>query len=511
MFVIATLGCNVDGLDFENVEGPTWTPGPAIPIGYANYTIRELIEEINDTEIDLQEDSTTLLYMIYRDTADFNSGSEIINIDDVTNTARYDLTPAVGPATVTFNTTFEFTYEADNGEPVDSVFYSAGSLVANLTPSFSSGFTYSLTIDNTTNVSTGNPAVLTETQPTQDLTGHKTFLNRVGGLNTFTAAFEVTIDLQAGESLSASDFIDVTLTYQNQEFSLLYGKFGQDLLEVGNQTLNIQLFENLGNSGLEFGNPTLSFDFQNTFGLPLGIKFDGLYGLKDDDTLRLSGDITEDTLGVRILGAALPGTSSNTVIELNRSNSNIVDLLNSSPDQMGFNLNAWTNPDDPNEINYVEDDSEITTFIEMTLPMEVRLNDLTRRINFNLQGGLKFDEADSVTIRVVTVNEIPLYVLMDMEILDENDSVLYSVANNAIISTPFLNTDGSLKEARKAIEDIPLSKEGIEALNTGTKIRMTTLLNSPKSRTGNDIYVKILADYQIDIQVSIVGTLIIDL
>lgn len=518
MFALAVIGCNVDGLDFENLEGPSLSPTAALPIGSVSYTIRELIDEINDENLDLQEDSTSLLFMVYRDTAEFSNGTDIINIDDVSHTANVDLFPtiAVGNAIVVpLDTTFTFSYDADNGEPVDSVFYESGTITLDVNTNISSDFNYTVTVLNTVSTSTGDAVEFTGTQDTESgslsLEGYKTSLNLVDGQNTFEVEFSFNVILLAGERINAGDFVSLTITYQDQAFSILYGKFGQDRLEVGNEILDIKLFSQLGNSGLEFGNPVLSFEFENGFGLPLGLFLDGLYGVKDGDTTFLSGDITESATGERIEGAFTPSNPENTLIELNKSNSTIANLLNSSPEQMGFNLAALTNPTDANFSNFVESTSQIRTFIEMTLPMQVRLSDLSRKVSFNLGNGLDFNEADSVTIRVVTVNEIPLFVTMDLEIVDENDSVLYTVANNEIISTPFLNIDGSLKEARKTIEDIPLSPEGIDALNVGKKVVLRTLLNSPKSRTGNDIFVKILADYQLDLQVSVVGTLKVDL
>lgn len=516
MFVIATLGCNVDGLDFENVEGPTVNTSPAIPVGYAHYTIRELIEEISDTGLDLQEDSTTLLYMIYRDSAEFTETLSIIDIQDVSNSARIDLppTPASGISQIIpIDTTFIFGYAAENGESLDTVYYSSGNLGLSVTSGTTNSFTYTAIIINTIDASSSSATFSTSQPDNIGLNGYKTYFDHSDTLtNIFRVQFLINISLDPGESIGNGEFLEFDLDYSGQEFSLFYGQFGRDDVEFEDQVIDLQFFENLGSSGLEFGNPILSFEFENSFGLPLGIDFSGLYSLKGNDTTDLTGDITE-LENAYISASQSPGNSEITTIQISRANSNFADLLNTSPQELGFRIKARTNPLplDTVSLNFVKDDSRIDAQIEMTLPMEVRLNDLTRRIHFNLQGGLNFDEADSVTIRVVTVNEIPLYVLMDMEILDETDSVLYSVANNAIISTPFLNIDGSLKEARKTVEDISISKEGIEALNTGTKIRMTILLNSPKSRTGNDIFVKILADYQIDIQVGIVGTLIIDL
>ncbi len=519
--LLLAVRCNINDLDFNNLEGPTITSNTAIPIGNVTYTMRELIEEVGDSQLDLQEDSSTLLYLVYRDTAEFNTGTDIINIANFTKKISIPInisTPGF-PRDTTIcicDSIFNVAFPSGNNDPIDSVFYKQGQMSFQVRQNpVLNGLTtsYVATVDNTREVSSNNAASFSNTLPTSiDLSTYKNLLKFENDSNRFELDFDYQIFLPAGSAFTPIN-IEVEIGYSDQEFDIIYGRFGQDTIAVGGQVLEVSFFEDLGNSGFVFGNPTFAFEFVNSFGLPLGILFEGMYGVDGTgataDTTFLTGDITNTAQVVD--GATVVGEFANTTLELNSDNSNIRTLLERSPNVIGFDLSAIANPEDASAVNFVEDNSLITTYIEATLPMEVQLNDLSRDIDFSLGGGLNFSETDSLTMRIISINEIPFSVLLDLEIYDENDTLLYIVANHKAIDTPFLNLDGSLKQPRKHIEDVPLDEDGITALNNGSRLNLRVTINTPESVNSNDIFVKILADYKLDIQVSAVGTLKVNL
>ena len=155
------------------------------------------------------------------------------------------------------------------------------------------------------------------------------------------------------------------------------------------------------------------------------------------------------------------------------------------------------------------DNSQISTNIEIKLPMELSLDGVTQDVFFDLGGGLDFDKSDSVSIRLVSDNEFPFSAQVALEILNDNDSVLNSVPSKLVLEAPFLNLQGVVTQSRRQVSDIPINSDGIDALAEGSRLKLILTLNTPSSN--RDIFVKILADYQLDVQVSAVGKLNIKL
>ncbi|MEQ8552671.1 MAG: hypothetical protein RIC53_08465 [Cyclobacteriaceae bacterium] len=522
ILLVACFGCNVNDLDFSDLQAPTLSGLVALPIGTIDYTMREMIAEIGDTELQLEEDSTSLLKLTYFDTASFNSGGELVSIADVNNSETIVI-PAIDTLpesqVAVYEETFEFTYPPENNEALDSVFYKAGSLQLSVTSNIAHDISYSFTIRQTINTTTrepvsfeGNLGALQTTSDSKPLVGHRTSLEQMDtSANVFLVDARISVFLNQDEGTTGSETLELSLSYVEQEFSVLYGKFGQDTLQVGNEVLNLKFFEELGESGLKFGSPELTFDFSNSFGIPLGILFNGMYVVDSTarglDTTYLTGDAATESQV--IAGAESLGESASSKVYLNTKNSSIRNLLSSSPRTMGFSLTAIANPLDAGASNFVIDTSKISTNIEMSLPLELSLDNVERVFDFKLGSGLKFDESDSVSIRIVSENELPFAANVAVEILGENDSLLYTIPSKLVLEIPFLDLNGLVTQARKHTADLPINQVGIDALATGEKIRIRLTLNTP---TGSrEIFVKILADYSLNIKLAAIGKLKVDL
>lgn len=522
LITLACIGCNVGEIDFSNLEKPTLEPSVAIPLGSLSYTMRELIDKAGDSQLNLSEDSTSLIQLVYYDTASFNSGSEIISIEDVVNTEKIfvdQVNPTSESQVIDVDQNFVFRYPSENDEQVDSIFYKSGEMIMSVTSFLSHEITYDISIANTINIATnesvrfaGNLNGNSTTSSSVNLEGYKTQLSfdEAQG-NVFGLSADISIFVGPGEGIAINDSIEIKLTYQDQEFSVIYGKFGQDTLDVGNETLDVKFFSYLGESGLRFGSPEINFQFSSSFGLPLGVLFNGMYGVDStatgNDTIYLTGSAATNPQIIE--SAANPGEFTESTISLNSQNSSLRALLGVSPNTIGFSLNSITNPDDPNASNFVMDNSQISTNIEIKLPMELSLDGVTQDVFFDLGGGLDFDKSDSVSIRLVSDNEFPFSAQVALEILNDNDSVLHSVPSKLVLEAPFLNLQGVVTQSRRQVSDIPINSDGIDALAEGSRLKLILTLNTPSSN--RDIFVKILADYQLDVQVSAVGKLNIKL
>lgn len=523
IFVILPLGllcfagCNIQDIDIANLEKPTLTTEVFVPLGSATFTMRELIEEVSDEELNVEEDSiTSKLFFRYNETISFSNTSDLIDIPNISNTISLTLpeTPASGTAQVVqIDTVINFPYQPAGNERLTELFYSAGEVSFSLDMDYST--TYTSTLASTTNVSSGVPILFTEASTAaQSLAGHKTEFTDANDQNNFSVNLSLSIQLPAGQAIGLGESAQLGVTFDNQEFSKIYGYFGEDTIRIGDQLMQLDFFEQLNTSGLNFNDPQFTFKFENELGVPLGINFKSFFGISGSgnsvDTTYLSGTITET---LQIVDAANDVTGDAGVLTsvVQTSNSTIQGLLAKSPSAIGISLEAQTNVDNPDEINFITDNSEIVIDVEAIIPLAVKLVDVTKNVGLSLGGGLKFDEADSLTLRVVSVNEIPFSATFDLEVWDENDSVLFVVPGRRGLEIPYLRPDRTLDQPRKHVEDIPINRAGIEAMNIGKKLNLRVTLNTPKSETSEIIYVNILADYVMDLQISASGFLKKDL
>ncbi|WP_420576449.1 hypothetical protein [Ekhidna sp.] len=533
--------CNADQLEFDDLE-VTPIEGPFVfPLGESTYVLRDLLDKQTEGQ-DFVEDSTSLITFFYNDTITYSAPDDFVTINDIVQSGTTNPPAYLAGAArqETFSASFDLTYDPQDGEILDSLFYLTGDLTILTESEIPADIDYVYTVENTTNINNGTPIsvsgtvtntaapVDTHTQ-TESLVNHVTKLS--GNNNTFRVNLEATVTLAAAQSLTGLEELRFTLTYGNQTFGLIYGKFGQDVVQVGNQALDIDFFTQANRDGITFGNPSLTFDFRNSFGLPIGVDFSGVYA--DDgagNQTFLTGNIVNNPpviegSGVNTPTVNTPGETVQSIIEINRTNSSIVNVLGSSPQQLVFDIAGISNPESETELNYLQPTSEITAYVTVEIPMEVQLEDYQETGSFGLGSGFDASNLDSAFIRIVTLNELPFTGTVSLEVQAEDSTVLFPITDESdprydsavtnhptqierftnlpIIKAPLISVNGEVTDPSGDTEDIALTNEEIQLLSGAARVIITMTFNTPVSQTSRDIYVKVLADYTLNLKVGI--------
>lgn len=544
--------CNADQLEFDDLE-VTPIEGPFVfPLGESTYVLRDLLDKQTEG-LDFEEDSTSLITFYYSDTIIYSAPDDFVQIGPIVNNGSIpaNTVPAInpGPGTGSFSETFTFEYNPQNNEELDSIFYATGDLTFTTTTDIDATINYTYTVLNTTNINTGNPLAISGTiagngvsandTQTSSLVGYKTSLTDPSGDNTFTVELDVTITLDGTQTTNGLETLSFEMTFANQTFSLIYGKFGRDVVQVGNQALDIDFFTQANRDGITFGNPSLTFDFRNSFGIPVAIDFSGLYA--DDgagNQTFLTGNIVNNPpviegSDVSTPSVNTPGETVQSIIEINRTNSSIVNVLGSSPQQLVFDIAGISNPESETELNYLQPTSEITAYVTVEIPFEVQLENYQETGSFGLGSGFDATNLDSAFIRLKTLNELPFTGTVSLEVQEEDSTVLFPITdetdprydsavtnhptqierftNIPAIKAPLISVNGDVTDPSGLTHDIALTNEELQLLSGAARIVITITFNTPVSQTSRDIYVKILANYTLNLKVGVGARFNLDL
>lgn len=503
------MGCNISDMDFSNLKVEEIEADVTIPFGSAAYTMRELIEDVSDANLELEEDPNTFeLRMIYREYAEYLFTPDIIDIPDNSSPSQILLPNTNGPATVNQTIPFFQFYEAADDEVLDSVYHApTSSIVVNITSTSAYDITYEMRILGTTDRNTDVPVtfngVVNSGSPTnhnQNLTGYKTVFEEIAGQNRFDLEMDISANLGAGEDLNG-DELTVSVTYQDQDFIVIFGKLGQDTVDISGGNFDISFFEDFGDEGLEFGGATITFNARNSFGIPIGLGLGRVYGEQADGTQTfLTGAVVTNPPVIASASTDHPVTGEpvQSTIVVNRQNSSLMQMLATAPTTIGLDLQGFMNPYSTTALNFATDTSSIRADIEVNLPLEVRMTNVTRSLDFDIGSGFDFDQADSVALRVVTTNSFPFRANMGLYIMSGTDT-LHQVLDNEALGQPFLNIDRSVREPKVTVDDVPLSRAGLDALATADRIMVVIVMNTPQSQTAEDIFVKLLANAELEV------------
>jgi hypothetical protein len=314
-------------------------------------------------------------------------------------------------------------------------------------------------------------------------------------------AIEYEIDEFNGVVLNYTDTVEAEFPYAGSVPIDLIDTIPLDTIEIP-----LDFFNRFDGSGIYFQNPQVNFTFINTINAPMFLDFSGTYVVRTDSVtgeetrINLEGDIIDNPKLIR--SPSNEGESTETTLSLNQDNSNLRDLFNLSPTLIHIEISAIVQLSSSATI---AEDASLTTGVEVKLPLALILEDFEIPLEVDIGENFEFDYADSLALHMVTANMLPFTVLLTFQIIGESEDTLYQVYRQKVIAPPRLDSWHEANTPQVQISDIPLSPAGISALNSGTKIRAILKLDTSESLNSQEIYVRILINYFLEIELGIVG------
>ncbi len=443
LFVLAStsiLSCDISYFDQEIEEDISWKGTAQLPVGYLDYTLSELFEELGSNNFD--STSSEALKFSYSESfsgdddsaynvkiadktisASISTPITVSNLAVIGESFPYTITPEIGsgipnPLIGTRSRNNQTVYDLNLSQEITRVSFTQGKLDITFTSSFdthisllleipsftkkSGGATYTKTVvfdgagAQTVSINLNDyHADLTHNGNSFDMTHNRLVLN----LNAdFTFA--------AGDTLKSNDTVSYDAVLTNVDTSVVYGDFKQEAFSISDQVLSFDFFENFGDSDLSFTNPVMTVTATNDYGFPVGVDLSGVTSRNNSGSLNLSytGDAgLSNTFiidGVADFGDAEKITS----VELNKNNSNIAMLLEIKPSQIDFDASGTANPinANPNENFYATDNEGLEVQVNLTFD-EVSLQKMA---DFDTEDAL--GDLTELLLSVNIANKIPM-------------------------------------------------------------------------------------------------------
>lgn len=518
---LLTFSCNVGGLDFDNIENPTFTPEVVAPVGEVTYTIKELIEKIKDPSIEIVEANDLLLSIVYRDTSIYNIPEELIKLDEVSQQKVVEpgiiITNSPIDVTEVFSQTLSFEYTTEKLEQIDSVMYASGDLELTIASHIPADVELEIKLIDFVDQVTRDTIVFNSSLPysgslplsqvfNQNLSGYRTKLRTSSDMNLFDVIITGSINLKAGQSIKTTDFILISVSTGNTVFSGVVGYFGEDDIVVQDQSIDIEFFNDIEPFGLELNDPQIILNVENSFGVPIGVNLGGITATNiDGDSRVLSGVITDNMQPIKAPSISEYGETVNSSIVISNEISNLRELLSLSPSRFTIPLTATTNfGNDTQESNFYTQNSQVKTILEVNLPLDVKLGGYSQLFDFSLDN-IDFDDGDSIKLRVTTINELPFNGSFDLYLLDADSTVIHQVPENLVLMSPDVGANRRTVEPATSIDDVVLNTDGIAAMNNASKVVFILTIDSYKA--DDDRFVRIFSDYELTIKLGVIGNI----
>lgn len=271
-------------------------------------------------------------------------------------------------------------------------------------------------------------------------------------------------------------------------FDYIEGHWAKNTQDVESQLIQIDFFQtNYINGQVYFEDPKVDFFIENSFGFPVRTAVNFFRVVEaDSSVVNMESSLIDSGIDFNYPSMAEVGETKSTHITFDKNNSNIDELLNTSPIRIEYDIDVTINPDNiPDIIGFATDSSFYSMSAIAELPLTVRVTDLVLEQEFDVDFGAT-EDIKKATLKISTDNELPLATAIQIYFLDINGAILDSLttAEFALILDA---ADYPYSSSKHLESEFPLNEQQWSNVKNTKKMRIkgnyTTTDNGQKTVT----------------------------
>jgi hypothetical protein len=335
------------------------------------------------------------------------------------------------------------------------------------------------------------------------LAGYRINLNDNGNPNKLKINFGLKIIKVNASIQPGQDNLDLVMSLSNITFKTLHGSIGTQSLSPKVDTIPITLFNNsLLGGAIAFQNASLGIIITNAFGVPISGSFQQLKGYNPTSSTPIINFIPTNLpvpIPVTIPIPPQLGQSATSSLMLNSTNSNLNAVLANLPRSLIYQINATSNPQNPQIQNFIQDSSRFKVDLDISIPLEGSLKNLVFQdtILFKFKD---VNELQSLGLKLFLKNGFPIETNVQVYFADSLGSVLDSLLQDKLLlAAAPVGSNGRVSSSTEKNTEIDYPQEKIERLGKVRKIYVKALTNTFDNGNRN---VKIYSDYRIDLKIA---------
>ncbi|MFT5513457.1 MAG: hypothetical protein ACI8SE_001865, partial [Bacteroidia bacterium] len=508
-----------------SVDKIQWDPTIAVPLVNTRVTIHDFIKQNSTAFIEIDQDN--LIHIVYRDELASLKASDFIKIplqhyDGSFGLLQFHINELNNTGTTEVDFTTIFNFGVDDTE-VDSIFMKACGVMTQLTSDLQHDVKVDISIPEI--VRNGQSLKFTFDLP-YDGSGSATAQQNKDLKNSFfdltksgdqthsqlLAKFKITVTKVGNNPTSVDDKLSFVTDFIYNEYDVLFGLVkSSDISPSDIDTLTFDIFKSVdsGSQYLQFriGDPRFKVIISNSYGIPLiaNISEFSTYS-RSDGKLTLTG--YPDPLVVPTPTKQQIGQTLVDSFELNKSNSNIADVISNIPQYLAYGYGAQVNPPGTTERNFITYNSELKVAVDVDIPLHGSADGFALNHEVSLDStfnGLEdIEELDEVTLRLFLQNDFPVDVQLQFYFQDENKDMIDSLfeVDTYLLRSAVVDADGKTIESTDYTLDITMNKAQFDKIRESKFGLLTAKLNTYKGATPQP-EVKFFSDYGLSVKLGI--------
>jgi hypothetical protein len=307
---------------------------------------------------------------------------------------------------------------------------------------------------------------------------------------------------------NSTDNMKLTLSFLNPNFEYVKGYFGQQTETIAKDTLDLSIKDIMNHITGSFlvSNPSININYTNSFAIPVQITLNAA-GYKKSDVVQLG------LAPVMLSYPAAPADTVKTdVFSVNKTNSQLPQLISMPPERIIFSGTALMNPagNTGSRDNYLFSSSHFLGNLEVVVPLEFRMNNLQfadtvknfMKDNSTGSSPIKPEDFEFLRVDITADNGFPLGVSLKLVLYDSASHAHKSTIDATDVLKPApVDANGKVTAPFSTATSITISREFWNSINTADKIIFVFSMNTTDSGSKD---VKIYSDYKINFKAALV-------
>lgn len=495
----------------NNLADGTWNPSLAAPLVNSSLNLENMIAEYDNDGL-VQVDANNFISLYYKSKIYTMQVEELVDLPNqvLPKSIQLDATEQAALITngsVQADRVDNFQFDTGGEAEITSMNIKSGSVQVSLSSQYQHSGTLTIILPKVKKVGTPFKMVIPlnyagsvplTVEQAGYLSGYKMEMEALGGGNEIEIQYELELN-NSGNTVLPADAINLLISFNDLEFSALFGYLGQHNLEIPADSIDISLFNNSIAGSFTLEDPRFNLIIHNSFGMPVGAEVVQFDAISNSGTIAFNGPNIPGQLVVNSPNMGQIGQSVTTEIYLDRNNSNIAQVLNSKPHQIIYQMNALGNPNGQSSNNFATDSSKVEVEIEMELPLHGAVSELVIQdtMDFNFEQDIQMIE--EAMFRLDIENGFPIDANVQLYFTDAHHNILDSlvVGNTNIISSGALASNGKVSQPSHKVTDIFMDASRIDNIRQVEKV----IIRGEMSTTQNgSTPVKIYSDYFLNVR-----------
>ena len=496
----------IDENDYS-IDSVEVNPTIALPLVFGELSVQEFIKSTDSVYVKVYPDD--LVYLSYSQTLASQGIRDLFTIPNKNLIRSFFVPPlTIPPHTkdIRSDSIIEIVDLGLSPEQLDEISFKAGTITYSTTsnsPGFNNKYEVNISLPDFISKTTNKPLNVNIAS-----TGSINLSDYIVKLNKNKFNLKLVLVLKKSTTsviISHNTFVSLKLSFLGMDFSYIKGFFGDQTSSLPAETIDIGAFgTSLDDANVSFAQPKITLEVVNDNGVPCLVDFKKFEAQNGAQTLAV---VLNPANPISVAYPTQLGTSAKTSVSV----VNVKELLDFSPTQFYYKVDARINKGLTTGNNFVADTSKMRVSLNVEVPLYGHAS------NISLLDTVKLDLANfnqstinTASLKTKVSNELPLDAKIQFYLTDDKYKILDSLltpSQTSLIKGSTVTASGDLESPGIVDQLIELEKSKIDQIFIAKYIIIKAIMNTSKKTDGTFPNVKFKSQYKMKVDLGLLANL----